>query len=116
MKRYEEWNDRKLLIDLRNRFCQCYQNDDGSIFYIEPAFYTTLENFKILYKEHYQKLLDKMDEIVKRNRVVVFTADEDDPLTHTSSEQHAIYLTITDVANMINVIISDNSRGSDYGD
>jgi len=116
MKRYPEWLDRKIQIDLRNRFCQCYKNDDGSIFYIEPAFYTTLENFKQLYNSHYDELLKKMDEITSKNRLVVFTADEDNPLTITSESQHAIYLTITDLANMIHVIIDDNSRGTDYGD
>ena len=39
-KNYPEWSDRKILIDRQNRFATCYQNDDGSIFYIEPQYYT----------------------------------------------------------------------------
>ncbi len=116
MKNYPEWNDREIINDRENRFCTCYKNDDGSIFYIEPAFYTTLQNFKLLYSNRYNDLINKMDQIVRKNKLVVFTADEDEPLTKIDDSRHAIFLTITDVANMIKVIISDNSRGCDYGD
>ena len=40
VQEYTEWKDRKKLIDLRNKLVPCYQNDDGSIFYVEPLFYT----------------------------------------------------------------------------
>jgi hypothetical protein len=63
--RYPEWSDRKILIDLRNRFATCYQNEDGSIFYIEPQFYTYLQGYQRLRPENYQALLKRMDEIVK---------------------------------------------------
>ena len=52
--KYPEWDDRKIMIDLRNRFCACYGNSDGAIFYIEPGFYTTLMNFKNLFPEHFR--------------------------------------------------------------
>lgn len=114
--KYPEWDDRKIMIDLRNRFCACYGNSDGSIFYIEPGFYTTLMNFKNLFPEHFQHILDKMDELTYQNIVMVFTADDDDPMTNIDEHQNAKFATITDLANRIHVIIDDNSRGSDYGD
>ena len=113
MKRYEEWQDREVLIDLRNRFATCYRNKDGSIFYVEPQFYTYLQGYKMLRPESYQSILDKMDEIVHKNRKVVFIGQEDNPLVETD---HAIYLTAIDVADQARVLVEDKSRGSDYGD
>lgn len=113
-KRYREWEDRKVLIDLRNRFATCYQNDDGSVFYIEPQFYTYLMGYKRLRPESYQLLLDRMDAIVRKNRKVVFVGQEDNPLVEC---EHAIYLTAMDVADSIGVIVDDKSNpSSDYKD
>lgn len=111
--KYTEWADRKIMIDLRNRFATCYQNDDGSIFYIEPQFYTYLQGYRMQRPENYQELLDKMDEIVRKNKKVVFVGQEDNPLVET---EHAIYLTAMDVADQAKVLIQPESRGSDYGD
>lgn len=113
MAKYEEWSDRKVLVDLKNRFATCYENDDGSIFYIEPQFYTYLQGYKMLRPERYQDLLDRMDEIVRKNRKVVFVGQEDNPLV---DEEDFIYLTALDVADSIQVLVEDKSRGSDYGD
>ena len=113
MKHYEEWKDRDVLIDLRNRFATCYRNPDGSVFYIEPQFYTYLQGYKMLRPESYQKLLDKMDEIVKKNRKVVFVGQDDNPLVETEG---AIYLSAMDIADLCKVLVEDKSRGSDYGD
>lgn len=116
MNRYQEWEDRKVIVDLRNRFCTCYGNEDGSIFYIEPAFYTCFKNFESLYPNRIKEILSLMDELTKKNRVMVFTADEEEPLTYTSESQHAIIATMNDLADRLNIIIDDISRGSDYGD
>lgn len=111
--KYTEWKDRKILIDLHNRFATCYQNDDGSIFYIEPQFYTYLQGYRMQRPESYQLLLDKMDEIVRRNRKVVFVGQEDNPLVDS---EDAIFLTAMDVADQAKVLVQPESRGSDYGD
>jgi len=111
--KYPEWADRKVLIDLRNRFAVCYENDDGSIFYIEPQFYTCLEAYKMLRPERYPEIIAKMDEQVRKNKKVVFVGQEDNPLVESEC---AIYLTAFDVANMAKVLVEDKSRGSDYGD
>lgn len=110
---YKEWEGRKILIDLKNRFATCYQNDDGSIFYIEPQFYTYLQGYKMQRPENYSNILSKMDEIVRKNKKVVFVGMEDNPLVEV---EHAIYLTAMDVADQAKVLIQPESRGSDYGD
>jgi hypothetical protein len=63
--------------------------------------------------EHYDDILKKMDEIVRKNRKVVFVGMEDNPLVET---EHAIYLTAMDVADQAKVLVQPESRGSDYGD
>jgi hypothetical protein len=54
-----------------------------------------------------------MDEIVRKNRKVVFVGMDDNPLVET---EHAIYLTAMDVADQAKVLVQPESRGSDYGD
>ncbi len=112
-KPYPEWEDRKILIDVTNRYAACYQNEDGSVFYIEPQFYTYLQGYKMYAPSHYSDILKEMDRLVRKNRKVVFTGLEDHPYVQT---EHAIYLTAMDVANGIQVLVEDKSRGSDYGD
>lgn len=112
-KKYKEWEDRKILIDLRSRFATCYENDDGSRFYIEPQFYTYLQGYKMQRPEQYETILNKMDEIVRKNRIVVFVGQEDNPLVDI---EHAIYLTAMDVANLAYVIVENEPTGSNYGD
>lgn len=112
-KQYAEWSDRKILIDLRNRFATCYENDDGSIFYIEPQFYTYLQGYRMQRPERYQDLLDEMDRVVRKNRKVVFVGQEENPLVETD---HAIYLTAMDIADKIGCLVERESRGADYGD
>ncbi len=113
MHKYDEWKDKKILIDLANRFATCYENDDGSIFYIEPQFYTYLQGYKMLRPEGYQAILDKMDEIVRKNKKVIFQGDEEYPLIE---KEGFIYLTAIDVADQAKVIVEKESRPSDYGD
>ena len=114
MTHFPEWNDRKILIDLRNRFATCYENPDGSIFYIEPQYYTYLQGYKRLHPDRYQDLLDRMDQIVAKNRRVVFVGQEDNPLV---DDHDAIYLTAMDVADSIGVVVDDQSNpDSDWKD
>ena len=112
-KNYPEWSDRKILIDRQNRFATCYQNDDGSIFYIEPQYYTYLQGYRRHRPERYPEMLKKRDEVVRKNRKVVFVGMEDNPLVEAEG---AIYLTAEDIANLIGCLIQPESRGSDYGD
>lgn len=116
MKHYPEWEDRKKLIDLRNRYCTLYENADGGKFYIEPAFYTTFETFKMHYPERVGEIIAEMDRRVSRERLVVFTADDEEPLTYIPDGVKAVYLTVTDICDKLKIFLEDKSRGSDYGD
>ena len=91
-------------------------SEDGSKFYIEPAFYTTLETFKVHYPDRINDILAEMDRAVKANKFVVFTADDENPLTFVPENVEAVYLEITDITNKLKIFLEDKSRGSDYGD
>ena len=54
-----------------------------------------------------------MERIVKRNHLVVFIGDDDEEITDVNG---AIYLTVQDITNPLQIYVEDKSRGSDYGD
>ena len=115
MQDYIEWKDRKKLIDLRNKLVPCYQNDDGSIFYVEPLFYTFLQALKKLHPDYYDKFLNKMDEIVRKEKKVAFVGDDENVLVNLDSGY--IYLTMVDVASLIGLVLDDKSNEeSDWKD
>ncbi len=113
MKNYPEWASLLLIKDERNPFSTLYQNEDGTMFYIEPIFYTQLQEFFKHYPDYSTTILEEMQRIVHNNKKVVFTGDYDAPLTHC---QDAIYLEIFDITNKLQIFVEDKSRGSDYGD
>ena len=116
MKNYVEWTDRKRMIDLKNKFCTLYKNEDGSMFYIEPVFYQGLETFKELRGKDFQRILDEMDSIVRKEGLVVFTGDSEDPITLIDDNVKAIYLEITDITDKLNIFIQDTNFQGDYVD
>lgn len=113
MKVYQEWDANLIVKDDRNPFSTLYQNEDGTMFYIEPIFYTQLQAFFQHYPQHSTTILEEMDKIVHMNKKVVFTGDYEAPLTH---DENAIYLEIFDITDRLNIFVEDKSRGSDYGD
>jgi hypothetical protein len=116
MKNYIEWSDRTRLIDLKNRFCTLYKNDDGTMFYIEPLYYQGLQYYKGLAPKKYQDILDEMDRQVKNNKLVVFVGDEDEPMTIIDDGVKAIYLTIQDITERINLTNEPKRYKTDYTD
>ena len=113
MKEYKEWNHLKHEVDSNNPFSEKFVYDSGDTFYIEPVFYYKLQAFKNHYEDHYEEIIKEMERIVKRNHLVVFVNDEDEEI---SNVEGAIYLTIQDVTNPLQLFVEDKSRGSDYGD
>ena len=94
-------------------FSALYQYDDGSMFYVEPIFHTQLEEFG---KHHYDaipRILEEMERVVRKNKLVVFTGEYESPLTKCEG---AIYLEIFDITDKLRIFVEDKSRGSDYGD
>lgn len=105
----------KKVVDSKNPFCDCFLLDDGARFYVEPAFYTQLNGFKDRHtQEDYQRILDRMVEIARKNKKVVFVGNFEFP--QTDVEDDYIFLEITDVTDPLKIFVEDKSRGSDYGD
>ena len=113
MRDYEEWKHLKKSSDPNNPFCAIYSYPDGETFYLEPVFYTQLMGFKDHYPDKYHLIIAKMEELVKKNKKIVFTGNFDNPLTEVDN---FIYLEITDVTDPLQIFAEDKSRGSDYGD
>ena len=113
MKDYEEFKNLRKEKDENNPFCALYFLESGESFYLEPVFYTQLMGFKDHFVDKYPLIIDKMLELVKRNKKVVFTGNFENPLTEVDNY---IYLEVTDVTDALQIYAEDKSRGSDYGD
>ena len=114
MKEYEEWKHLNKQVDPNNPFCSLYFYPSGESFYIEPVFYTQLMGFKDHFADKYLLIINKMEELVKKNKKIVFTGNFEHPLTEV--EDNYIFLEITDVTDPLQIFAEDKSRGSDYCD
>ena len=113
MKDYPEFAHLEKKVDPHNPFCALYSYPTGESFYIEPVFYTKLMGIKDHHPDKYKLILAKMEELVKKNKKIVFTGNFENPLTEIDN---FIYLEITDVTDPLQIFAEDKSRGSDYGD
>ena len=112
---YPEFIDYKEIKDEKNPFATVYQIDDNTTFYIEPIFYTHLKGFKErIEPADYQRIIDRMIEVAKKNRHVVFVGTFDFP--QTDVDDSYIFLEVTDITDPLQIFVEDKSRGSDYGD
>lgn len=113
METYKEF---KLLNRIDNNkypYLQEFMLDDGSIFFIEPNFYTQLKRLIILHPNKLDNIINQMFKLVKKNKKVVFCGDFELPYTNFVD---FIYLEIHDITNPLSIYIEDKSRGSNYGD
>ena len=113
MKTYEEFKHLKQIKDPNNPFCVLYVYESGESFYLEPVFYTQLMGFKDHFPDQFHLIIEKMEELVKKNKKIVFTGNYEHPLTAIDDY---IFLEITDVTDPLLIFAEDKSRGSDYGD
>ena len=113
MNDYPEFAHLIKVEDPNNPFCTLYFYESGESFYIEPVFYTQLMGFKDHYKDQFHLIIEKMEELVMKNKKIVFTGNFENPLTAVDDY---IFLEITDVTNPLQIFVEDKSRGSDYGD
>ena len=113
MRDYIEWQNLRKEVDPKNAFCALDFYETGESFYIEPVFYTQLMGFKDHHPDKYHLIINKMEELVKKNKKIVFTGNFENPLTEIDNY---IFLEITDVTNSLQIFVEDKSRGSDYGD
>ena len=111
---YEEFKQFRSETDFNNPFCNHYVMESGEDFYVEPVFYTMLRGFKERHpNSEYQKIIERMIEVVKKNKKVVFVGNFENPQTDVDGY---IYLEITDITDPLQIFVEDKSRGSDYGD
>ncbi len=113
MKDYPEFTHLRKEEDKNNPFCALYFYPSGESFYIEPVFYTQLMGFKDHFADKFHLIIEKMEELVLKNKKIVFTGNFENPLTAVDDY---IYLEITDVTDPLQIFAEDKSRGSDYGD
>lgn len=113
MKKYPEWEHLEEIEDVNNPYSKKYIYPDGDVFYIEPIYYYKLKSFESHYSNKLEEILKEMERLVKKYHLVVFINDEDEEITEV---ENAVYLTIQDVCNPLQIFVEDKSRGSDYGD
>ena len=111
---YPEFNEFKQVEDKENPFCNLYYLPTGECFYIEPVFYTHLKGFHDLREKEYPRIIERMIEVVKKNKKVIFTGNFECPQTLTTDD--FIILEINDITDPLQIFVEDKSRGSDYGD
>ncbi len=111
--KYLEWSSLKKEINPLYPLCNQFFYPDGSNFYLEPMFYTQLNYLEEIYPDKYPLILKRMEEIVLKNKRVVFTHDYETPYVKIDGY---IYQEITDILDPLHIYVEDKSRGSDYGD
>lgn len=109
---YPEFSKYQKVVDPKT-LVNGYQDEEGNIFYVEPAFYYNLHGFKDKRVEAYEPILAKMEEIVKQFHHVIFTGNFEAPMYE---KEGYIYKEIEDISDALGFFFEDKSRGSDYGD
>lgn len=112
---YPEFEHLRRVEDKNNPFCNLYFYETGECFYIEPVFYTQLKGFKEQQEKEYPRIIARMEEVVKKNKKVIFTGSYECPQTLVEDEEFII-LEVTDITDPLGIFVEDKSRGSDYGD
>ncbi len=77
-----EFDNLKRIVDENYKDINLYELEDGSRFYVEPNFYTQLQYVKDHFFEHYGDIVNKIIEIAKRNKKMIFTADFENPVVY----------------------------------
>ena len=110
---YEEFSKYQTVIDPINHLVHCYQDEEGNLFFVEPGFYDGLIGFKEKRAERFDEIMASIDEVIKKNHKVIFTADFENPWI---DREGFIYREIHDITDPLGIFVEDKSRGSDYGD
>jgi predicted nucleic acid-binding Zn-ribbon protein len=92
-------------------------------YYLDHAFKAQLRQFKDFYPLQYHHLISKMQELIKThlNKANIFFSEfdesmDEESILHINKNLITYYYTFNEVANLIDMDVSSNSRGSDYGD
>lgn len=108
---YEEFAKYKDITD--NKFVRKFACGCGNIFYLEPAFYTQMMGLFERYPEQKEPFMNKMDELIKKNKLIAFVYDFENPFLDYGE---AVLREFVDVTDACKIFYEDKSRGSDYGD
>lgn len=101
------------VVDKNNPLIKKFLLNEECSFYVEPIFYTQLQGMFEHHPKSIDKIIDKMIQIVKRNKKVIFTGDYEAPALNVDGY---FYKEITDITDPLMIFVEDKSRGSDYGD
>ena len=113
MKHYPEWKELKFEVDVNNPYTAKFSYSNGDTFYVEPIYYYKLRSLYQHHENRINEILIEMERVVHKYHKVVFINDEDEEITEV---EDAVYLTIQDITNPLQIFVEDKSRGSDYGD
>lgn len=110
---YKEFNNLNKFKDNEYPYINAY-TIDGSIFYVEPNFYTQLIYFKEYFKDRYNEIIESILSTAKDNKKVIFTGDFLNPVVH---KDDFIYREIDDVLAKIKLTFDNKSNpDSDWKD
>ena len=91
-----------------------YELDSGEVFFVEGNYYTQLIYVKDHFLEKFDNILNKMEEIVRKNKKVIFTADFENPVVY---KDDYIYQEIDDVLASLKLYFDNKSHPeSDWKD
>ena len=110
---YPEFDAYKEIEDPAIRLVRFYEDALGNRFYVEPGFYEGLLGFKEKRAERFPELMEAIDNTIKKDHRVIFTADFENPWLE---REGYIYREIFDLSDPLGIFVEDKSRGSDYGD
>jgi hypothetical protein len=110
---YEEFNIYERIEKPLTAFARGYKLPTGELFYIEPWFYTQFTRIEERYPERVKDMVNFMLEKVRKHKYVVFTRSYEHAII---KDEMYVAVEIDDLIAGCNIIIDDNSRGSDYGD
>ena len=99
--------------DPENHLVHYYENELGDSFFVEPGFYDGLLGFKEKRMEDFDRIMEAIDQVIRKEHRVIFTADFENPWI---TREGYIYREIHDITDPLAIFVEDKSRGSDYGD
>lgn len=110
---YDAFDKYQPFVDERNKLVHAYKDKEGNVFYVEPGFYEGLMGFKEKRADDFPRIMEAIDQVIKKEKKVIFTADFENPWI---TRDGFIYREISDITDPLLIFVEDKSRGSDYGD
>jgi len=94
-------------------YCERYEIDAEHCFILEPNFISQLHYYEERKPDDYVRIINKLIEIVMKNKKVVFTADFENPVVY---DDDFIYQEIEDITDPLEIFSGFISFGNEYGD